>query len=191
MNFNIYRHFSINYLVICSSDLLPTTLSPTTCRTAKLASLSCFTFVTQSSRTYLEIVRQTLNLVLKTYSFPRNEGDLSTAALDAACDENGGKCPDAVFLCAGSARPGFFIEENEASLRQDMDQCYWVQAWSALVSQLIRSSLSCLPPMNQGCVEAYGTGPFPREDRFRVFRPRVYVHGWLCFIRPGEACFEG
>lgn len=44
--------------------------------------------------------------------------------------------------------------------------------------------------MNQGCLEAYGTRPFPWEDRFCVFVSRVYVYGRLCFICPGEARFE-
>ncbi|KAF8076463.1 oxidoreductase [Lyophyllum atratum] len=76
--------------------------------------------------------RQTPNQVLKTYSFSLNDASSSAAAFDAACDGNGGKCPDAVFLCAGASRPGFFVEEDEASLRQGMDNGYWVQSWSAL-----------------------------------------------------------
>lgn len=96
----------------------------------------------QAALDEMEKVRQTPNQVLKIYSFPLNKGSSSAAAFDAACDGNGGKCPDAVFLCAGSARPGFFIEEDETSLRQGMDNAYWVQAWSALVSQLIRSAIS-------------------------------------------------
>lgn len=92
-------------------------------------------------------VRQTPNQVLKIYSFSLSEESSSTAAFDAACNGNGRKCPDAVFLCAGSARPGFFIEEDETSLRQGMDNAYWVQAWSALVSHLTYSAPPCSPLM--------------------------------------------
>jgi 3-dehydrosphinganine reductase len=76
------------------------------------------------------------------YSFSLNDASASEAAFEAAAQEHGGKCPDAVFLCAGTARPGFFLEENEASLKQSMDDIYWVQAWSALV-RLIACNLSC------------------------------------------------
>lgn len=68
------------------------------------------------------------------YSFSLNDASSSAAAFEAACNGNGGKCPDAVFLCAGASRPGFFIEEDEATLKLGMDNGYWVQAWSALVS---------------------------------------------------------
>jgi 3-dehydrosphinganine reductase len=44
--------------------------------------------------------------------------------------------PDAMFLCAGKSTPGFFVEEDEDSLRQGMDNGYWVQAWSSLVSSI-------------------------------------------------------
>jgi len=56
----------------------------------------------------------------------------SKAALDAACQPHGGRNPDAMFLCAGKSTPGFFVEQDEDSLRQGMDNGYWVQAWSAL-----------------------------------------------------------
>jgi 3-dehydrosphinganine reductase len=39
-----------------------------------------------------------------------------------------------MFLCAGKSTPGFFVEEDEDSLRKGMDNGYWVQAWTSLVS---------------------------------------------------------
>ena len=39
--------------------------------------------------------------------------------------------PDAFFLCAGSARPAYLVENTEEHLVQGMEQGYWVQAWSA------------------------------------------------------------
>ncbi|KAG6902235.1 hypothetical protein C0995_002867 [Termitomyces sp. Mi166 len=77
--------------------------------------------------------RQAPNQNLKAYSFPLDDAESSASALEAACSGNGGKFPDAVFLCAGVSRPGFFVEEDEVSLRRGMDNGYWVQAWSALV----------------------------------------------------------
>jgi 3-dehydrosphinganine reductase len=82
---------------------------------------------------FLKKVRQHPDQVLKAYSFSLAESTTAEAALQAASDALGGKCPDAVFLCAGTARPGFFAEQDEASLRRGMDDVYWVQALSALV----------------------------------------------------------
>jgi len=80
----------------------------------------------------MEAVRQTPNQVLKSYSFSLNDLASSKAALDAACEPHGNRSPDAMFLCAGKATPGFFVEEDEGSLRQGMDNGYWIQALSAL-----------------------------------------------------------
>ncbi|KAG5638196.1 hypothetical protein H0H81_001293 [Sphagnurus paluster] len=88
----------------------------------------------QNALEQLENARQTPNQVLKTYSFSLNDASTSAAAFEAACNGNGGKCPDAVFLCAGASRPGFFVDQDEASLRLGMDNGYWVQAWSALAA---------------------------------------------------------
>ncbi|KAG6866462.1 hypothetical protein C0991_003980 [Blastosporella zonata] len=88
----------------------------------------------QKALEQLESARQTPNQTLKAYSFSLNDAESSAAAFEAASKGNGGKCPDAVFLCAGASRPGFFVEEDEASLRRGMDNGYWVQAWSALAA---------------------------------------------------------
>ncbi|KAL6309664.1 oxidoreductase [Sparassis latifolia] len=82
----------------------------------------------------LEAVRQTPNQILKSYSFSVDDASNAAAALEAACEPHGGRCPDAMFLCAGKSRPGFFVEQDEESLRRGMDESYWAQAWSALVS---------------------------------------------------------
>lgn len=79
-------------------------------------------------------VRQTPNQVLRVYSFSLSEAKSSADALEAASEVHGGRHPDALFLCAGTATPGFFVEEDEASLRKGMDNAYWVQAWTALVN---------------------------------------------------------
>jgi 3-dehydrosphinganine reductase len=72
--------------------------------------------------------------VLKAYSFSLAESDSSEKALEAACDAHGGRSPDAVFLCAGKATPGYFVEETARSLQDGMANAYWTQAWSAFVS---------------------------------------------------------
>lgn len=82
----------------------------------------------------MEKARQYPEQILNAYSFSLTESAASDAALQAASEAHGGKCPDAVFLCAGTARPGFFAEQDEGSLRRGMDDVYWVQALSALAA---------------------------------------------------------
>ncbi|EJD42259.1 oxidoreductase [Auricularia subglabra TFB-10046 SS5] len=69
--------------------------------------------------------------VLRAYSFALDQADSSQAALDAASAAHGGRVPDALFLCAGSARPGFWVEESPEGLKRAFENVYWVQAWSA------------------------------------------------------------
>ena len=67
------------------------------------------------------------------------------ASIKAASEPFDGRCPDAYFLIAGSATPGFFVEQDEASLRSGMDETYWAQAFSALASSMTsRLGLSVL-----------------------------------------------
>ncbi|KAF9075727.1 oxidoreductase [Rhodocollybia butyracea] len=80
----------------------------------------------------MEKFRQGSNQVLKCYSYSLTDAEGSSAALEAASQDHGGKQPDAVFLCAGASRPGFFVEEEGDSLRKGMDDSYFVQAYSAL-----------------------------------------------------------
>jgi 3-dehydrosphinganine reductase len=82
----------------------------------------------------LEAVRVNPNQILKSYSFSLGTQQAAVDALEAACLAHGGQTPDAVFLCAGKATPGFFIEETEESMREGMDGTYWLAAWSALAA---------------------------------------------------------
>jgi 3-dehydrosphinganine reductase len=83
----------------------------------------------------VQSVRQTSEQILQSYSFSLNSAESSKAALEAACASHGGKAPDAVFTCAGSARPSFFIEQTEQLLVDGMTNAYWIQAWTALVNK--------------------------------------------------------
>ncbi|KAJ7767637.1 oxidoreductase [Mycena metata] len=77
---------------------------------------------------------------LHAYSFSLYTAAESAAALDAACTKHGGNSPDAVFTCAGAARPMYFVEMTEEDLRRGMDDAYWVQAWTifSAVKQMVR-----------------------------------------------------
>lgn len=71
--------------------------------------------------------------IIRAYSFSLNEAAQAEKALAAASAPHEGRVPDALYLCAGSARPGFFVEETPAGLQSAFDNVYWVQAWSAYV----------------------------------------------------------
>ena len=57
----------------------------------------------------------------------------SAAALNAAAEAHDGRCPDALFLCAGASRPGFFIEQTEESFKAGIQMTFGAQAFTALV----------------------------------------------------------
>ncbi|KIP02931.1 hypothetical protein PHLGIDRAFT_95413 [Phlebiopsis gigantea 11061_1 CR5-6] len=82
----------------------------------------------------VEAARQSPEQVLLAYSYGVDSAKEAEAALDAAAQPHDGRCPDALFLCAGKSRPGFWIEQTEAQLRECMEETYWVQAWPALTA---------------------------------------------------------
>jgi len=82
----------------------------------------------------LEAVRQSPDQILKAYSHSVHSTEEAEASLDAAGKPYGGKSPDALFLCAGTARPGFFVEQDEATLKQSFDEIYWLAAMPALAA---------------------------------------------------------
>ena len=81
-----------------------------------------------------QAARQFPEQILRAYSYGVDSAKEAEAALDAVAAAHGGRCPDALFLCAGKSRPGFWIERTEEELRECMEETYWVQAWPALVS---------------------------------------------------------
>ncbi|KAI0343504.1 oxidoreductase [Trametopsis cervina] len=82
----------------------------------------------------LEGARQSPSQLFHAYSFSVDKAAEAEAALEVSTVPFGGKCPDAIFLCAGKSRPGFFVEQTEEQLKQCMDETYWAQAWSALAA---------------------------------------------------------
>ncbi|EJC99773.1 oxidoreductase [Fomitiporia mediterranea MF3/22] len=85
----------------------------------------------------LERHRQSSEQTFRYHSYSLSTSADSHAALDAECralvqqSDGAVSTPDAFFLCAGSSRPSFFVENTEEHLIQGMEQAYWVQAWSA------------------------------------------------------------
>ncbi|KAI0654644.1 oxidoreductase [Cubamyces menziesii] len=80
----------------------------------------------------LEQHRQTSNQILKAYSFAVDSESGSAAALNAASKLHEGRCPDALFLCAGASAPAFFVDQTEEALKAGMQMTYWAQAFTAL-----------------------------------------------------------
>ena len=72
--------------------------------------------------------------MLNAYSYSLDTASGSTQALQDVCRPFGGQCPDAVFACAGSSKPMFFVEMDEQDLVNGMVDSYWVQAWTAWVN---------------------------------------------------------
>lgn len=71
--------------------------------------------------------------MLKSYSYALDTLDGARSAYDAACAAHGSKPADAVFMCAGSSRPGFWVEQSEEQIKRAMDLTYWVAAWTSRV----------------------------------------------------------
>jgi 3-dehydrosphinganine reductase len=92
---------------------------------------------------YDQAVRQNAKQVLKAHSFSLDSAADSAAALKAVCEVHGGAAPDAVFACAGSSKPMYFIEMSEQDLSQGMTAGYWVQAWTAFVCFKCLSHMHC------------------------------------------------
>ncbi|KAG1822049.1 oxidoreductase [Suillus subaureus] len=90
----------------------------------------------------LEANRQSPDQVFKAFSFSLNTAEGSAAALQAASDAHGGQVPDAVFTCAGTAKPMYFLEMQPEDLSRGMENGFWIQAWTAFAAakQMVREN---------------------------------------------------
>lgn len=69
----------------------------------------------------------------QAFSFSLSTASASAEAL-AAATAGQNEFPDAVFCCAGAAKPMFIVDMGEAEVEGGMRDGYWVQAWTAWVS---------------------------------------------------------
>jgi 3-dehydrosphinganine reductase len=134
---------------------------------------------------------------LRTYSFSLTDADASEAALEAASQAHGGILPDAVFLCAGSSTPGFFVEEDAKSLQKGMDNTYWVQAYTALTytKQTVRNKRpgkiifvsSLLGYMSMIGYSSYSPGKHALRGLAETLRSELLLYGTTVHIMfPGN-----
>ncbi|KAF8801142.1 NAD(P)-binding protein, partial [Phlegmacium glaucopus] len=79
----------------------------------------------------LEQLRISQSQILRVYSHSLDTASASTLAPEDVCRPFGGQCPDAVFACAGSSKPMFFVEMDEQDLTNGVIDGHWVQAWTA------------------------------------------------------------
>ncbi|KAJ7733413.1 oxidoreductase [Mycena maculata] len=82
----------------------------------------------------MENCRQNPNQLLTAHSFSLSNAADSVAALEAVCKVRDGRSPDAVFTCAGSSKPMFFVDMSEKDLQEGMVNAYWVQAWTVMAA---------------------------------------------------------
>lgn len=78
-------------------------------------------------------MRVSKNQIFKVYSHALQPASEAIAALEVVSEPYGGDAPDAVFTCAGSSKPMFFVEMEEQDLVDGMMNAYWLQAWTAWV----------------------------------------------------------
>ncbi|KAG9310837.1 hypothetical protein JVU11DRAFT_8690 [Chiua virens] len=78
----------------------------------------------------LEALRVSSSQSFKAFSFSLGSPSSSAEALAAATTAHN-EFPDAVFCCAGAAKPMFLVEMGEAELQNGMTDGYWIQAWTA------------------------------------------------------------
>ncbi|KAG2104729.1 uncharacterized protein F5147DRAFT_775552 [Suillus discolor] len=90
----------------------------------------------------LEANLQSPDQVFKTFSFSLDTAEESAAAFQAASDAHSGKVPDAVFACAGAAKPMYLLEMQPEDLSSGMTNGYWIQAWTAFAAakQMVREN---------------------------------------------------
>ncbi|TBU42593.1 oxidoreductase [Dichomitus squalens] len=135
----------------------------------------------------LESARQDPTQVFKAYSFSVDSEVGSAAALKAAAEPHGGRCPDALFLCAGASRPGFFIEHTEQTLQEGMQVAYGAQAYTALagtkemVKQGVKGKIvfvsSVLGFFSFIGYSAYSPGKFALRGLAESLRSELLVYG--------------
>ncbi|KAG8833163.1 3-dehydrosphinganine reductase [Serendipita sp. 400] len=82
----------------------------------------------------LEAARVHPDQKITSHSFSLTSLAGSTSALESAAEAHGGRAPDALFTCAGTAKPGYFLTMDENAMTEGMANSYWIQAFPALAA---------------------------------------------------------
>lgn len=125
----------------------------------------------------------------QAFSFSLASASASAEALAAATASHN-EFPDAVFCCAGAAKPMFLVDMSEAEVEGGMRDGYWIQAWTAWVSwYCLLSPFLHLQSYLGGC-KRDGKERTKGQDHPRFFDPWIHVVCGLCFVLSRQACFE-
>ncbi|KAF8883878.1 oxidoreductase [Gymnopilus junonius] len=84
-----------------------------------------------AARAAIDKVRVSPSQIIQAFSHALDSGSAASEALELVCKTHGGAAPDAIFCCAGSSKPMFFVEMEEKDLTDGMSNGYWIQAWTA------------------------------------------------------------
>lgn len=90
--------------------------------------------------------------IIQAISADLSSYETSNTALQTAISHPrfSGRAPDHVFLCAGFAKPGFFVQASERDLKQGLEGVYWVAVWTAQVRSSLSFSLGPVIPSRRG-----------------------------------------
>ncbi|TBU52720.1 oxidoreductase [Dichomitus squalens] len=135
----------------------------------------------------LERVRQDPKQIFRAYSFAVDSETGSAAALKAAGEPHGGRCPEALFLCAGASRPGFFIDQTEESFMGGIQMTLGAQAFTALATtkEMVRQGVkgkivfvsSILGLMSFVGYTTYAPGKFAIRGLAETLRSELKMYG--------------
>jgi len=142
----------------------------------------------------LESARQDPSQILTAISFSVDNAKDAAASIDAASAAHGNRTPDAMFLCAGAAKPGFFVEQTEESFKGAMESTYWAQAWSAFAGakRMVQTKTkgkiifvsSILGYMSMVGYSTYSPGKFAIRGLAESLRSELMLYGidvHICF----------
>ncbi|GHJ87840.1 hypothetical protein NliqN6_4242 [Naganishia liquefaciens] len=88
----------------------------------------------QDAKTRIESRRASASQRIVAISADLTSQSESAKAYNQAIEQQRALQPENVFLCAGHAKPGFFVEADERDLRSGLDGTYWVSAWTAQIA---------------------------------------------------------
>ncbi|EIM82429.1 oxidoreductase [Stereum hirsutum FP-91666 SS1] len=84
-----------------------------------------------SALTEIEGCRVSPDQIFQSFSHSLLDPSEASTALEDVVAKHSGLAPDAVFLCAGTSNPRYFLEYTPSDLSSGMDQSYWVQTYTA------------------------------------------------------------
>ncbi|KAJ7201661.1 oxidoreductase [Mycena pura] len=101
---------------------------------AHVSIVGCRQEVLDKALEAMEKCRKYPNQILAGYAFDLSTAEGSASVLDAVCKPHDDHSPDAIFTCAGTQKPMFFMDMTENDMAEGMVQGYWIQAWTVMLA---------------------------------------------------------